>query len=98
VKLADELARTTAFLVMARAPGMPADRSGGVLEASDPADRERLFYGLGRLWAFDHLINNTGRFAQKNWGNVIFGPGGSVVGIDQAIGLFAGTGRVAPGT
>jgi hypothetical protein len=87
-KIADGAAGTTGFLVMARAPGLPADQSRGLFEASDPADQDRLFHGLGRLWAFDQLINNSDRFG-KNMGNIILGPGGSVVGIDQAIGQSA---------
>ena len=87
--LADLLAGTEVFLVMQRAPGVAAENAAQLIAGSSPAERIRFFAGLGRLWAFDVLINNTDRFTMSNWGNVILGPGGSVVGIDQMIGLTA---------
>ncbi|MGH3767773.1 MAG: DnaJ domain-containing protein [Pseudonocardiaceae bacterium] len=87
--LAGDLADAQAFLVMQHAPGLRADKAGHIIAASSRDDRIQLFYRLGRLWAFDVLINNTDRFSAGNWGNVILGPRGSVVGIDQMIGLVA---------
>ncbi|MGH2919025.1 MAG: DnaJ domain-containing protein [Solirubrobacteraceae bacterium] len=87
--LADDLAGTDVILVMQRAPGTRADRAAKIIAESTRGDRIRLFSRLGRLWAFDVLINNTDRIHIGNWGNVVLGPGGSVVGIDQMIGLLA---------
>jgi hypothetical protein len=87
--LADDLAPTQVFLVMERAPGLRADKAGEVVAASSRDHQIQLFARLGRLWAFDVLINNTDRFYAGNWGNVILGPEGSVYGIDQMVGLSA---------
>ncbi len=87
--LADDLAGTDVILVMQRAPGTRADKAATIIAQSSRADRIALFARLGRLWAFDVLINNTDRIQVGNWGNVVLGPGGSVVGIDQMIGLLA---------
>lgn len=87
--LARDLAGTKVFLVMEHAPGRRADKAGDIIATSSRFDRILLFSRLGQLWAFDVLINNTDRFYAGNWGNVILGPGGSVVGIDQMIGLAA---------
>jgi hypothetical protein len=88
-ELAEQLARTQVFLVMQRAPGRRADKAQEIVTASRRDERLLLFYRLGRLWAFDVLVNNTDRFYGGNWGNVILGPRGSVVGIDQMVGLTA---------
>jgi hypothetical protein len=77
------------FLAMEWAPGIRADRALDVIAGSSEVDRRLTFWRLGQLWAFDVLINNTDRFAAGNWGNVILGPGGSVVGIDQMVGVTA---------
>ena len=84
-----ELRGTELFLVMQRAPGERADKAARIVAGSSPAERMRMFYGLGRLWAFAVLINSTDRFVIGNWGNVILGRGGSVVGIDQMVGAMA---------